>query len=326
MIVTKTPFRMSFVGGGSDIESFYKDNLGAVISTSINKYMYVCVNQKFDQRIRLNYSKTEDVKSPDEIDHPIVRECLKILNINNGIEISSLADIPSHGSGLGSSSSYAVGLLHALHAFSKNAISKNDLAELACEIEIIKCGEPIGKQDQYAASFGGLNYIEFNSNGSVSVNKIKCSNDTLEEIQSKVLVFYTGRARSASKVLADQSQNMLTAETKTLVRRMVELANLMRISIESCNLEDIGEQLNENWYLKKQLANGISDQQIDLWYDLATKAGASGGKLLGAGNGGFLMFYAPKSKHEKIIKALSDIQPVNIGFDHDGSKIIYNAD
>lgn len=322
MIVSKTPFRMSFVGGGSDIASYYRDEIGAVLSTSINRYMYICVNPKFDRRIRLNYSRTEEVDVASEIEHPLVREALQFLGISSGIEISSLADIPSYGSGLGSSSSYTVGLLHALHAYCQNSPSKSELARQACEIEIDRCGEPIGKQDQFAAAMGGLNYIQFNPDDTVDVQPVNCSEQTLNAFQKRTLVFYTGRGRSASAVLAEQYQNMKAVDSKSLVRRMVELAGQMRDSIEIGHLDEIGPQLDENWHLKRQLAAGITDSQINEWYEKGIKAGASGGKLLGAGNGGFIMFYAPLDAHEEIRGALSDLRQVDFGFDRDGTNII----
>ena len=323
MIVSKTPLRMSFAGGGSDLPSFYKNNTGAVLSTSINKYMYICVNKKFDGRIRLNYSKTEDVLSINEIEHPLVREALDIMDINAGIEIASMADIPSKGSGLGSSSSYTVGLLNALSAYKNNFISKEDLAKKACEIEIERCGEPIGKQDQYAAAYGGLNLIQFHSNNHVTVDPIICSSTTIHNLEKSILIFYTNQTRSASKVLKKQSEEMKNSKKREYMCRMVEIAFKMKTNLESGNLDDFGSLLDDNWRLKSLLTNDITNSVIDNWYAKALKNGALGGKLLGAGNGGFLMFFAPPSKHNNIKKALSELQCFNFGFDKDGSKIIY---
>ena len=216
MIISKTPLRMSFVGGGSDLPAYYRQREGAVLSTAIDKYMYVTVNQKFDGDIRLSYSATEDVNHVDQLKHPIVRNALKLLDIEGGIEIASMADIPSKGSGLGSSSSYAVALLHALHAYKNSYISKGELGQLASHVEIELCGEPIGKQDQYAAAFGGLNLIRFHADDSVSVDPIICKPETVKKMEESILVFYTGRTRSASTLLSEQSKNM---ESINLPRR-----------------------------------------------------------------------------------------------------------
>jgi D-glycero-alpha-D-manno-heptose-7-phosphate kinase len=323
MIVSKTPLRMSFVGGGSDLQAFYREELGAVLSTSIDKYMYICVNKKFDGRIRLSYTKTEDVQSRQEIEHPLVREALDVIGIEGGVEIASMADIPSMGSGLGSSSTYTVGLLNALSAYRNRFISKESLARLACEIEIDRCGEPIGKQDQYAAAYGGLNLIRFHSDETVSVEPVICPSALLLQLESSILVFFTGRTRSASAVLANQSAAMQDKQRRSLMRRMVELAVEMKQQLESGTLDYFGDLLDENWRLKAQLTYGISDPQIDSWYRAGMANGALGGKLLGAGNGGFMMFYAPPEFHAQIIKSLSDLQPVKFHFDRTGAQIVF---
>lgn len=323
MIVSKTPLRMSFVGGGSDLPAFYREEIGAVLSTSIDKYMYISVNKKFDGRIRISYSRTEDVESREQIEHPLVREALDLVGIDGGIEIASMADIPSRGSGLGSSSSYTVGLLNALYAYRNQFASKKQLAHEACEIEIERCGEPIGKQDQYAAAFGGLNLIRFHPDQSVSVDPVICKPALLQEMEDSTLVFFTGRTRSASAVLASQSAAMQDADRRLLMRRMVELAFEMKEQLESGTLEHLGQLLDENWRLKAQLAAGISDPQIDAWYMAGLSHGALGGKLLGAGNGGFIMFYAPKERHPEISAALSDLQPIKFRFDRTGAQIVF---
>lgn len=323
MIVSKTPLRMSFVGGGSDLPAYYHEEIGAVLSTSIDKYMYICVNKKFDGRIRLSYTKTEDVQSRYEIEHPLVRQALEILGIDGGIEIASMADIPSKGSGLGSSSTYTVGLLNALYAYRNSFASKETLARQACEIEINRCGEPIGKQDQYAAAYGGLNLIRFHPDDSVSVDPVICKPSLLEELEDSTLVFFTGRTRSASAVLANQSAAMKTVERRALMRRMVQLAFEMKEQLESGTLEYFGEILDENWRLKAQLTSGITDPQIDNWYANGMANGALGGKLLGAGNGGFIMFYAPQERHAQIRAALSDLEPVKFRFDRTGAQIVF---
>lgn len=323
MIVSKTPLRMSFVGGGSDLPAFYREEVGAVLSTSIDKYMYICVNKKFDGRIRVSYTRTEDVEHRRQVEHPLVREALDLVGIEGGIEIASMADIPSKGSGLGSSSTYTVGLLNALYAYRNQFASKESLARQACEIEIARCGEPIGKQDQYAAAYGGLNLIRFHPDDSVSVDPIICKPSLLQEMEDSTLVFFTGRTRSASAVLANQSAAMQTTDRRALMRRMVQLAFEMKEQLESGTLDYFGDLLDENWRLKAQLTTGISDPQIDAWYAKGMANGALGGKLLGAGNGGFMMFYAPKEQHAQISTALADLEPVKFRFDRTGAQIVF---
>ena len=314
---------MSFVGGGSDMASFYREEQGAVLSTSVDKYMYIAVNKKFDGSIRLSYSRTEEVKEIMQLEHPLVREALNLVGINGGIEIASMADIPSKGSGLGSSSSYTVGLLNALYAFKNQYASKDRLAIEACDIEINRCGESIGKQDQYAAAFGGLNLIRFNPDESVSVDPIICAPEIIKKIEESTLVFFTGRTRSASAVLQSQSEAMKIENRRILMRRMVELAFELKRELESGDVDNFGSILNENWRLKSQLTSGITDPQIDEWYRQGIQAGAEGGKLLGAGNGGFMMFFAPPQNHQRIKDALGGLRPIKFGFDRTGAQIVF---
>lgn len=323
MILSKTPLRMSFVGGGSDMPSFYREEQGAVLSTSVDKYMYIAVNKKFDGTIRLNYSRTEEVGEVRHLEHPLVREALNLVGINGGIEIASMADIPSKGSGLGSSSSYTVGLLHALYAFKNQYVSKDRLAIEACDIEINRCGEPIGKQDQYAAAFGGLNLIRFNPDESVSVDPIICAPEIIKKVEESTLVFFTGRTRSASAVLQSQSEAMKLENRRVLMRRMVQLAFELKKELESGDIDNFGSILDENWQLKAQLTSGITDSQIDDWYRMGIMHGATGGKLLGAGNGGFIMFFAPPQNHQRIKDALSELRPIKFGFDRAGAQIVF---
>jgi D-glycero-alpha-D-manno-heptose-7-phosphate kinase len=285
--------------------------------------MYICVNKKFDGRIRISYTRTEDVKHRQQVEHPLVREALALVGVEGGIEIASMADIPSKGSGLGSSSTYTVGLLNALYAYRNQFASKENLARQACEIEIDRCGEPIGKQDQYAAAYGGLNLIRFHPDDSVSVDPVICKPSLLQEMEDSTLVFFTGRTRSASAVLANQSAAMQTTYRRALMRRMVQLAFEMKEQLESGTLNHFGDLLDENWRLKAQLTTGISDPQIDAWYAKGMASGALGGKLLGAGNGGFMMFYAPKELHAQISTALSDLEPVKFRFDRTGAQIVF---
>lgn len=327
MIISKTPLRMSFVGGGSDLPVFYRKFGGAVVSTAIDQFVYVTVNKKFDDRIRLSYSKTEEAKSAEKIKHPLVREAMKMLGLDGGVEITSIADIPAKGTGLGSSSSFTVGLLHALHAFANRYASADKLARESCQIEIERCGEPIGKQDQYAAAYGGFNLIEFNQDDSVSVEPIICKRETLLQLEANILVFYTGITRSASALLKNQSDAVAAEKKKQkMLRRMVELAHELKAELEKNNLDAFGEIIHENWELKRNLTSGVSSGVIDDWYARARKAGAVGGKLLGAGSGGFLMFYAPRDRHDAIARELSELRRMDFGFEPQGSKIIFVHD
>lgn len=327
MIISKTPMRMSFVGGGSDLPVFYRKHGGAVLSTAINKFVYLTINKKFDDRIRISYSRTEEPGSVAKIKHPLVREALTMLGIDGGIEIASIADIPARGSGLGSSSSYTVGLLHALHAYRGQFASAEQLAKECCEIEIERCGEPIGKQDQYAAAFGGFNFIEFYPDDSVSVEPVICRRETLHRLQANILVFYTGITRSASALLKDQQDAVATQKAKQkALLRMVQYAYELKAELQRNNIDAFGEIIHENWLLKRSLTSSISTNQIDNWYERGRKAGAVGGKLLGAGSGGFLMFYAPQERHEAITRELKELRRIDFAFEPQGSKIIFVHD
>lgn len=327
MIISKTPLRMSFVGGGSDLPVFYRKFGGAVVSTAINQFVYVTVNRKFDEGIRVSYSKTEEAPKVEQVKHPLVREAMKMLGISGGVEITSIADIPAKGSGLGSSSSFTVGLLHALHAYACRYASAEQLARESCEIEIDRCGEPIGKQDQFAAAFGGFNYIEFYPDDSVSVEPIICKRETLRQLEENTLVFYTGITRSASALLKTQQEVVASEKAKQKVlRRMVELARQLKAELQKNNLQAFGEIIHENWELKRSLTSAVSTSAIDAWYEAGRKAGAVGGKLLGAGSGGFMMFYAPREKHEAIARALGGLRRMDFRFEPQGSKIIFVHD
>jgi D-glycero-alpha-D-manno-heptose-7-phosphate kinase len=324
MIISKTPFRISFVGGGSDIPAFYKQEMGAVISSSINKYMYIALNSKFDGAIRLSYSKTESVSNALSVEHPLIRNSMLITGVTSGVEISSLADIPSEGSGLGSSSSYVVGLLNALYAFKGQIQSKERLAQEACKIEIELCAGSLGKQDQYAAAYGGFNLMEFHPTGRVAVTPVVCSQERMDAIENSMLIFYTGKTRSALSILKSQILEMDNSVKRGLVRAMAKLTYDFKFAVENFSgIEELGEILDQNWRLKKQIVSGISDESIDDWYRIAKENGAIGGKLLGAGNGGFLLFLAKPDKHLNIINSLSSLRKVSFKFDYDGSKIVF---
>ncbi|MEI8054794.1 MAG: GHMP kinase [bacterium] len=324
MIITRTPFRMSFVGGGSDLPSFYRHQTGAVISTAIDKYVYVNVNKKFDNGIRVAYSKNEEVASVDQIEHPLVRAAMTILGLRGGVEITTIADIPSKGTGLGSSSSFVVGLIHALNAFKGKFSSSEQLSVDSCMVEIAICKEPIGKQDQYAASYGGFNLIEFHPDESVVVSPIIFKPSLLKVLEHNILLFYTGITRSASSILRQQVKEIPLNKSKyQTLKKMVQLAYSLRDEIHKNNIDVFGEILHEGWMLKKSITSGISTSDIDYWYNLARGLGAKGGKILGAGAGGFLMLYAPPDKHEQIKRGLNGLRHVPVGFEPFGSKVIF---
>ena len=324
MIISRTPLRISFAGGGSDLPAFYRHTSGAVISTAINKHIYTTVNPKFDDQIRASYSRTEMVDSVDELQHELIREALKMVRIYKGIEITSISDIPSRGTGLGSSSTYTVGLLNALYAHRNYFAGAERLAREACAIEIDRCSKPIGKQDQYIAAYGGLQFIQFNPDESVYVDPVVCDPETKRRLQDRLLMLYTGMVRSADDLLREQSHNTQTDEVKRAsLSRMVGIAAQMREAILRNDLNGFGELLHEGWMEKRKLATGISKPCIDEWYERARMHGAIGGKILGAGGGGFLLLYAPSEKHPAICEALPELRPISFGFEPQGSKLIY---
>jgi len=314
---------MSFVGGGTDLPSFYRKDGGTVLSTAIDRHIYVNVNRKFDDGIRIAYSKTEEVERIDEIEHKLVRATLEMMNITGGIEITTIADIPSRGTGLGSSSAFTVGLINALGAYLDCRFGAHELSRASCEVELQRCGEPIGKQDQYACAFGGLNLIEFRPDERVVVTPIAMPGFARAELESRLLFFYTGSTRSASEILKAQDESVAADSTKfAALRRMAELAHVLYAELCSGSLDAMGDILHENWKLKKSLSEHISNSRIDAAYEAARCAGALGGKLLGAGAGGFLMFYAREEFHGPIRAALSHLREVSFGFEPSGSVIV----
>jgi D-glycero-alpha-D-manno-heptose-7-phosphate kinase len=323
MIISRTPLRVSLVGGGSDLAAFYNEEPGAVVTTAIRKYIYITVNRKFDSSIRASYSVTEMVDSVSEVRHELIRESLRKLQLEGGIEITSISDIPSQGTGLGSSSSYTVGLLKALYAHCNRYVGAERLAREACEIEIDSLRKPIGKQDQYIAAYGGLRYMRFNPDGSVFVDPLVCSAATRKTLETEMLLFYTGTTRSANPILAEQQVNVTNGGRRRALRRLVQLADELRRALAGNDLEAFGEILHESWVVKKTMANGVSNTQIDDWYERARTNGATGGKITGAGGGGFLLLYAPKDRHQDIVEALPELRRVSFGFEPHGSTIIY---
>jgi D-glycero-alpha-D-manno-heptose-7-phosphate kinase len=324
VIISQTPLRVSFLGGGSDLPSYYRRNGGAVLSTAIDRSVYVTVSRKFDNALRVSYSRTEEVAHASQIEHPLVREALALLGIEGGIEITSVADIPAKGTGLGSSSSFTVGLLNALHAYCGRHASAASLANESCLIELERCGEPIGKQDQYAAAFGGFNFIRFHPDDSVEVKKIVCPKSLMADLQARLIFFYTGLTRSASTILRQQSAEVATAGAKSdATGELVRLAEAAYSDLCAGNISSVGAMLHEAWRLKKQIVRSVTCAFIDEAYQAAIDAGAEGGKLLGAGGGGFLMFLAPPERHDSIRGALPRLRETPFRFAADGSRIIF---
>ncbi len=325
MIMSRTPLRITFVGGGTDIPSYYREyGPGAVVSASINKYIYVAVNKKFDSKIRVSYSVTEMVDTVDEIRHPTVREAMKLLGIDGGIEIVSISDIPSKGTGLGSSSTFLVGLLNALHAFKGEHASPLQLAEEAVKIEREILGEPGGKQDQYMAAYGGIQFMEFHQDERVSVKPVIMNEEMRAKLQSNLLLMYTGRERSSTEIHKVQASNVASkVESYNLMKGM---AYEMFDAMCKGNTDEMGRLLHRNWEQKRLLADGITDGNIDSWYQSALSNGAIGGKMIGAGGGGFLLLFANPDNHEKIVKGLPGLKQESFNIEYGGSRIIFVGD
>jgi len=322
MIISQTPLRVSFAGGGTDLSSFYSIEEGCVISSAIDKYVFVIVKERFDDKIYINYSRKEIVDSVDDIQHYLVREAMKKAGIEKGVEITTLADIPSEGSGLGSSSSITVGLLNAFYHYVGDPQPAEVLARQACEIEIDVCGKPIGKQDQYIAAYGGVRFFRFKPDGEVEVEKIVLENEAKRRFGSNLLLFYTGKTRKSEAILSDQRRN--TVRKLEILRQMKQQAAQIREHLLNNGLDRVGEVLREGWELKKQLASGISDPDIDAMYQKALDAGALGGKISGAGGGGFLLLYVPREKQNRVREALKDYREFPFFLEKHGSRIIFN--
>lgn len=324
MIISKTPLRISFAGGGTDLPAFFEQEEGIVVSSSINLSIYIAAHHVFDKRILLKYSETEDVEFVSEIKHPLFRECMRHLNFNGSIELSAFADIPSKGSGLGSSSAFAVGLIKALSSFEAMNLGAESCAAGACEVEIGRLNEPIGKQDQYAAAYGGLNAIRFNADGNVKVDPIILEKFKRKKLNDSLVMFYTGITRSASAILEEQKKNTVsdTAKFQNLLK-MKELAIELEQHLNAQRIEVVGEVMHAGWLEKKNLATSISNPQIDEWYEKAISAGAKGGKLLGAGGGGFMMFYCEPENQKALSEALHDMRMVDFDLTMRGTQILH---
>jgi D-glycero-alpha-D-manno-heptose-7-phosphate kinase len=324
LVVTRTPLRVAFAGGGTDLAAFYEQEYGAVLSTAIDKYVYVTVKRHgevFNEAIRLNYSRSEQVQRIDEIENDIARECLRLLDVDPPIYISTVGDLTA-STGLGGSSSFAVGLLNALHAFRGERVTAGQLAEEACHIEIDVLRQPIGKQDQYAAAFGGLNYFRFNPGGVVTVEPQRVKNGLMRDLFDHMLMFWTGHQRDTCRVLAEQKEK--TAEQLPSLLAMRDHARQLRELVGNGHVDplEFGRIVDQSWHLKRRLASSITNDQIDTWYCRAMRAGATGGKICGAGGGGFLLFIVPPESRARVRQALADLMEVRVGYEVHGSQVL----
>jgi D-glycero-alpha-D-manno-heptose-7-phosphate kinase len=322
MIISQTPLRISFAGGGTDLKEFYRESDGWVISSAIDKYIFVIVNERFDDDIYVNYSRKERVKRVDDLQHGLIREAMKKAGIEKGVEITTLADIPSEGSGLGSSSSVTVGLLNALYAFKGINASAETLAREACEIEIDILGKPIGKQDQYIAAYGGLRFFEFCKDESVRVSNLNLENGEKRAFASNLLLYYTGITRSADELLRVQKKT--TGANFEVLSKMKYQAAAIREYLSIRQFDRVGHELHKAWELKKSLVNNITATEIDRMYDVAVRSGAVGGKICGAGGGGFLLLYCPAENQKRLRQAMRNYREFPFHLAKSGSKIIFN--
>jgi D-glycero-alpha-D-manno-heptose-7-phosphate kinase len=327
VIISRTPLRVSFVGGGSDMPSYYGREPGTVVTTTIDKYVYIAVNPKFDRRIRASYSRTELVDTVDELGHELIREALKLTGIEGGVEITSISDIPSEGTGLGSSSAYAVGLLNAFHAHEGRFAGAERLASEAWLLERERCRKDLGKQDQYIAAYGGMKCFTFNPDDTVTIDPILCAATTRCELERRLLLLYTGITRRAEDILAAQALAMERDGTiRAMLREMTTAARQLRDALNRSDLDGFGDVLDMAWRHKRLLTNGITTSTIDSWYETARRHGAIGGKILGAGGGGFLLLYAPPERHEEIVRSLPELRRTPFRFEAQGSRLIYVED
>lgn len=327
MIITRSPLRISLGGGGTDLPSYYQDHTGFLIAAAIDKYVYITLHQTFVQELIIKYSKLERVKDIGEIEHPIIRESLKFLEIAAPhLEITSMADIPS-GTGLGSSGSFTTALLKALHAYKKNLIHPRELAEQACYIELDRLGEPIGKQDQYIAAYGGLTCFEFQSDGKVKAWPLKIATDTLYSLEDNLLLFFTGYSRSASSILKEQDVKSKEKDQGMIdnLHFIKDLGLKSKEALEKGRLHDFADLMNVHWQHKKKRSGNMSNNDIDEWYDLALKNGALGGKMIGAGGGGFLMFYAEDQMRLRHAMRKAGLEEVRFRFNFQGTEVLVHS-
>ena len=322
MIIVQTPLRVSFFGGGTDFPSYFMEEGGCVLNSAIDKFIFVTIKERFDDKLRVGYTRTEMVDKIDEIQHELIREALRATGITNGVEITTMGDIPSEGSGLGSSSTVTVGALHAMYAYQGEIVSAERLAREACTVEIDTLKKPIGIQDQYIAAYGGLRFFEFLPNGEVKTKKVNISTNARRAMNDNFLLFFTGVGRKSATILKEQKRNIKDRSSE--LREMKEMAYQARTYIEAENFDALGDLMHQSWELKKRLAGTISNGQINDLYDAARAAGAIGGKIAGAGGGGFLLLYVPYERQKKVRAILKDLQELPFRLESDGTKIIFN--
>ena len=320
MIIIQTPLRVSFLGGGTDFDDFYSHYGGAVLSTAIDKYAFIMVKERFDDMIYVNYSKKEIVEHAEELEHELVREAMKMAGVKDGVEISTFVDV-REGTGLGSSSSITVGLLQSLYAYKGENKAAETLAQEACKIEVDILGKPMGRQDQYIAAYGNMRFITFNEQG-VNVEKVSLSKEGKRRLNERLMLFFTQRTRRSGDILTEQKANI--SDRFEVLKEMTKLAYQGKEAITREAFDELGEMLHQGWQLKKQLASKISNPELDEMYQVARKNGAIGGKITGAGGGGFLLLYVPAEKREDIRSALWGLEEIPFRFEADGSKVIFN--
>ena len=322
MIIVQTPLRISFFGGGTDFRAFFMQEGGCVLSSAIDKYVFITIKQRFDSKLRIGYTQTEMVDEVDQVHHELIRESLRLTGIERGVEITTMADIPSEGSGLGSSSTVTVGALHAMYAYLGEIVSAERLAREACEIEIDMLKRPIGIQDQYIAAYGGLRFFEFLPNGQIIVEKIKLSSEAQRALNNNFMLFFTGMSRDSSSILKEQVDNLKNRLNE--LREIKNMAHEARCAIEEENFDALGVLLHQSWELKKRLAGTVSNGRINEMYEAARGAGAIGGKIAGAGGGGFLLLYVPWESQNQVRMRLKHLQELPFRLEADGTKVIFN--
>jgi D-glycero-alpha-D-manno-heptose-7-phosphate kinase len=323
MIITQTPLRIGLLGGGTDLPGYFREHGGRVLNCALDKYVYVIVKQRFDDDIYVNYSRKEIVSRVDDLEHELVREAMRMTGVTSGVEITTLADIPSAGSGLGSSSAVTVGLLHALFAYQGRQMSAEELAERACSIEIDHCGKPIGKQDQYIAALGGIRDMRFGPGDKVVAEELKLGAADRRALQQQIMLFYTGITRSADTILAEQNANVATTLPQLDLLR--DLAGFAAERLRDGDMDAIGPVMRESWEAKRKLASGVSNGEIDRAISRALEAGASGVKLTGAGGGGFLLVICPVERQRAVRQSLADMRELPVKLDPLGSRVVLNV-
>jgi D-glycero-alpha-D-manno-heptose-7-phosphate kinase len=322
LIIVQTPLRISFFGGGTDFPAFFMEEGGCVLSSAIDKYIFVTVKERFDQKLRIGYTQTEMVDNIDEIQHELIRESLRLTGITRGIEVTTMGDIPSEGSGLGSSSTVTVGALHALYAYAGEMVSAEKLAREACAVEIDRLQKPIGIQDQYIAAYGNLRYFEFMPDGQVRAEKVPLDTESRRALNDRFLLFFTGMSRKADGILKEQKANI--PDRKVILREIKQMVYEARNNLTQNDFDGFGKLMHESWLLKKRLAGQITNGAINDMYELARRAGAIGGKITGAGGGGFLLLYVPYERQEAVRNALCELQELPFRLESDGTKVIFN--